>query len=168
MRTLRLATGLTTLLYMSSAMAAPLFSEPPSYLLTLPEQAYGSLSHTFADFYRATNFTPTVTNSYFSHSELYDFAGLPLAIAERNGFQLELFTQLYSQSSRAYLNLNQDQSLYGILRADLMEHPYDQWAGGIGIGVPINKYTSVRALASTQEIPGYGSANYAVGFEHHF
>ncbi|ALP39816.1 hypothetical protein [Aeromonas schubertii] len=151
---------------------APLAASPlvtlPGYLQQLPAQAYGELRRSFDDFYQATDFTPAITNSYFSDSELYDFVGVPLAITARNGFQLELFTQAYSLSNQSYLHLNQDQSLYGILRADLMGRQKDQLAAGVGIGIPLTASLSLRAIASTHELPGYGSSRYAIGMEWHF
>ncbi|ENY72259.1 hypothetical protein [Aeromonas diversa] len=153
-------------------LTAPLAASPlvsvPDYLQQLPAQAYGELKRSFDDFYRATNFTPAITNSYFRDSELYDFVGVPLAVTPRSGFQLELFAQAYSLSNQSYLHLNQDQSLYGILRADLMGRQKDQLAAGIGVGIPLTASLSLRAIASTHELPGYGSARYAIGMEWHF
>ncbi|MFM5464256.1 hypothetical protein ACET66_09370 [Aeromonas simiae] len=156
---------LTALLVTLPAAATP---TAPFYLLELPSQAYGALAGTFSHLYNATDFTPTITNSYFSHSDLYNFAGVPLAITARNGFQFELFGQLYSQSSQGYVHMSEDQSLYGVIRADLMGSQRNQIAGGAGLGVPLSPSLSLKAIASTNEIPGYGPANLAVGMEWHF
>lgn len=159
---LTLTTALVMLLGSGPLSAAPLFDQP-SYLRQLPEQTYSLLNRCFNDFYRATDFTPTISNSYFSRPDLYNFVALPLAITARNGFQFEVFGQLYSLAAQSYVHMSEDQSLYGTIRADLMGSRRDQVAVGTGIGYPLTPTLSLKALLSTNQIPGYGTANYAVG-----
>ncbi|WP_439843270.1 hypothetical protein [Aeromonas taiwanensis] len=142
--------------------------EVPDYLLRLPEQTYQLIERNFNTLYQQTDFPPQITNSYFNHSDLYRFAGIPLAITPQNGFQMEVFGQLYNKSSQIYAQMSQDLSLYRTLRVDMMGDQSDAIAIGMGLGIPISNRLTVKALASSNEIPGYGSANYAVGVEWHF
>jgi len=82
--------------------------EVPDYLLRLPEQTYQLIERNFNTLYQQTDFTPQITNSYFNHSDLYRFAGIPLAITPQNGFQMEVFGQLYNKSSQIYAQMSQD------------------------------------------------------------
>lgn len=142
--------------------------EVPDYLLRLPEQTYRLIERNFSTLYTQTDFTPQITNSYFNHSDLYRFAGIPLAITPQNGFQLEVFGQLYNKSSQIYTQMSQDLSLYRTMRTDIMGDQSDAIAIGMGVGMPLNARLTVKALASSNDIPGYGSANYAVGLEWRF
>lgn len=151
----------------SAAMAGVRF-EVPDYLLRLPEQTYQLIERNFNTLYAQTDFTPQITNSYFNHSDLYRFAGIPLAITPQNGFQMEVFGQLYNKSSQIYAQMSQDLSLYRTLRVDMMGDQSDKIAIGMGLGIPLSARLTVKALASSNEIPGYGSSNYAVGVEWHF
>lgn len=151
----------------STAMAGVRF-EVPDYLLRLPEQTYQLIERNFNTLYKQTDFTPQITNSYFSHSDLYRFAGIPLAITPQNGFQMEVFGQIYNKSSQIYAQMSEDLSLYRTLRVDMMGDQNDEIAVGMGLGIPLSANLTVKALASSNEIPGYGSANYAVGVEWHF
>jgi hypothetical protein len=54
------------------------------------------------------------------------------------------------------------------MRVDLMGNPNDQLAIGFGLGVPLSPQLTLKAIASGSDIPGYGSAKYAVGFEWHY
>lgn len=151
----------------ASAIAGVRF-EVPDYLLRLPEQTYQLIESNFSTLYKQTDFTPQITNSYFNHSDLYRFAGIPLAITPQNGFQLEVFGQLYNKSSQIYAQMSEDLSLYRTLRADMMGDQSDEIAIGMGLGIPLSASLTVKALLSSNEIPGYGSSNYAVGVEWHF
>lgn len=142
--------------------------EVPDYLLRLPEQTYQLIERNFSTLYQQTDFTPQITNSYFNHSDLYRFAGIPLAITPQNGFQMEIFGQLYNKSSQIYAQMSQDLSLYRTLRVDMMGDQSDEVAIGMGLGIPLGARLTLKALASSNEIPGYGSANYAIGMEWHF
>ena len=102
-----------------AALAGARF-EVPDYLLRLPEQTYRLIERNFSTLYQQTDFTPQITNSYFNHSDLYRFAGIPLAITPQNGFQMEVFGQLYNKSSQIYAQMSQDLSLYRTLRVDMM------------------------------------------------
>jgi presqualene diphosphate synthase len=154
--------GLTLLT--PTVFAAPRF-EVPEYLLQLPRQSYQLIQQSFRSLYQQTNFTPSITNSYFNYSDLYKFVGVPLAITPQAGFQLEVFGQLYNLASQSYVHMSQDMSLYRMLRADMIGNPNDQMAVGMGLGVPLSPMLTVKALASTNQIPGYGQANYALGIE---
>ncbi|MFG0832046.1 hypothetical protein ACF8OI_00600 [Aeromonas bivalvium] len=154
--------GLTLLT--PTALASPRF-ELPDYLLQLPRQSYLLMQESFSALYRKTDFTPAITNSYFNYSDLYKFAGLPIAITPQAGFQLEVFGQLYNLASQSYVHMSQDLSLYRMLRADMIGNPNDQIAVGMGLGIPLTPLLTFKALASTNQIPGYGQANYAMGFE---
>ncbi len=132
------------------------------------EQTYRLIERNFSTLYQQTDFTPQITNSYFNHSDLYRFAGIPLAITPQNGFQMEVFGQLYNKSSQIYAQMSQDLSLYRTLRVDMMGDQSDEIAIGMGLGIPLTTRLTVKALASSNEIPGYGSANYAIGMEWHF
>ena len=151
----------------SAAMAGVRF-EVPDYLLRLPEQTYRLIESNFSTLYQQTDFTPQITNSYFNHSDLYRFAGIPLAITPQNGFQMEVFGQLYNKSSQIYAQMSEDLSLYRTLRVDMMGDQTDEVAIGMGLGVPLSKRLTLKALVSSNEIPGYGSSNYAIGMEWHF
>ena len=59
-----------------AALAGARF-EVPDYLLRLPEQTYRLIERNFSTLYQQTDFTPQITNSYFNHSDLYRFAGIP-------------------------------------------------------------------------------------------
>ncbi|MFM5549687.1 hypothetical protein ACET8J_04875 [Aeromonas veronii] len=137
----------------------------PDYLARLPEQTYRIVEQNFNTLYQQTDFTPLITNSYFNGSHLYKFVGVPLAISAQSGFQLEVFGQVYNRASQAYMHLSEDMSLYRVMRVDLMGNPNDQLAIGFGLGVPIAPLLTLKAIASGSDIPGYGSAKYAVGFE---
>ena len=63
------------------------------------------------------------------------------------------------------MHLSEDMSLYRVMRVDLMGNPNDQLAIGFGLGVPITPLLTLKAIASGSDIPGYGSAKYAVGVE---
>ena len=158
--------GLLTLLPLV-ANAAYRF-DVPDYLARLPEQTYRIVEQNFNSLYQQTDFTPQITNSYFNHSDLYRFAGIPLAITPQNGFQMEIFGQLYNKSSQIYAQMSQDLSLYRTLRVDMMGDQSDEVAIGMGLGIPLSARLTLKALASSNEIPGYGSANYAIGMEWHF
>lgn len=151
----------------SASMAAVRF-DVPDYLLRLPQQTYQLIESNFNHLYQQTDFTPQITNSYFNHSDLYRFAGIPLAITPQNGFQMEIFGQLYNKSSQIYAQMSQDLSLYRTLRVDMMGDQSDEVAIGMGLGIPLGARLTLKALASSNEIPGYGSANYAIGMEWHF
>ncbi|ELM3615155.1 hypothetical protein RYR54_000756 [Aeromonas sobria] len=140
----------------------------PDYLARLPEQTYQIVEHNFSTLYQQTDFTPQITNSYFNDSNLYKFVGVPLVITAQAGFQLEVFGQVYNRASQAYTHLSQDMSLYRVMRVDLMGNPNDQLAIGFGLGVPLSPQLTLKAIASGSDIPGYGSAKYAVGFEWHY
>ena len=75
---------------------------------------------------------------------------------------------LYNKSSQIYAQMSQDLSLYRTLRVDMMGDQSDEIAIGMGLGIPLTTRLTVKALASSNEIPGYGSANYAIGMEWHF
>lgn len=160
-------TLVTCALLPQAALAGARF-EVPDYLLRLPEQTYRLIERNFSTLYQQTDFTPQITNSYFNHSDLYRFAGIPLAITPQNGFQMEVFGQLYNKSSQIYAQMSQDLSLYRTLRVDMMGDQSDEIAIGMGLGIPLTTRLTVKALASSNEIPGYGSANYAIGMEWHF
>lgn len=151
----------------SAAMAGEPF-KVPDYLQRLPEQTYRLIERNFNTLYAQTNFTPEITNSYFNHSDLYRFAGIPLAITAQNGFQMEVFGQLYNKSSQIYAQMSEDLSLYRTLRADMMGDQSDEIAIGMGLGIPLGTRLTVKALASSNDIPGYGSSNYAIGMEWRF
>ncbi|MFB2828426.1 hypothetical protein ACE1BS_02140 [Aeromonas jandaei] len=137
----------------------------PDYLARLPEQTYHIVEHNFNTLYQQTDFTPQITNSYFNESNLYKFVGVPLVISAQSGFQLEVFGQAYNRSSQAYMHLSEDMSLYRVMRVDLIGNPNDRLAIGFGLGIPVSPQLVLKAIASDSDIPGYGSANYAVGFE---
>ncbi len=166
MPSLRTLSGLLALL--------PLFAQGayrfdvPDYLARLPEQTYQIVAHSFNTLYEKTDFTPQITNSYFNDSPLYKFVGVPLAISAHSGFQLEVFGQAYNRASQAYVHLSEDMSLYRVMRVDLIGNPNDQLAIGFGLGVPFSSQLTLKAIVSNNDIPGYGSANYAVGFEWHY
>ena len=160
-------TLITCILLPSAAMAGSRF-EVPDYLLRLPEQTYQLIERNFNSLYQQTDFTPQIVNSYFNHSDLYRFAGIPLAITPQNGFQMEIFGQIYNKSSQIYAQMSQDLSLYRTLRVDMMGDQSDEVAIGMGLGIPLSSRLTLKALASSNEIPGYGSANYAIGMEWHF
>lgn len=155
--------GLLALLPLS-ANAAYRF-DLPDYLARLPEQTYRIVEHNFSTLYQQTDFTPQITNSYFNDSHLYKFVGVPLVISAQSGFQLEVFAQAYNRASQAYIHLSEDMSLYRVMRVDLMGNPNDQLAIGFGLGVPLTPLLTLKAIASGNEIPGYGSAKYAIGVE---
>ena len=139
--------------------------EVPDYLLRLPEQTYQLIERNFSTLYQQTDFTPQITNSYFNRSDLYNFVGVPLAITPQAGFQLEVFGQLYNRASQSYVHMSQDMSLYRMIRADMMGNTNDEVALGMGLGIPLTAQLTFKALLSSNEIPGYGAANYAIGFE---
>ncbi len=148
----------------SVSMAAVRF-DVPDYLLRLPQQTYQLIESNFNHLYQQTDFTPQITNSYFNRSDLYNFVGVPLAITPQAGFQLEVFGQLYNQSSQSYVHMSKDLSLYRMIRADVIGNPNDEVAIGLGLGIPLSARLTFKALLSSNEIPGYGAANYAIGFE---
>lgn len=90
---------------------------------------------------------------------------MPLAITPQAGFQLEVFGQLYNRASQSYVHMSQDMSLYRMIRADMMGNTNDEVALGMGLGIPLTAQLTFKALLSSNEIPGYGAANYAIGFE---
>ncbi|MFB2863128.1 hypothetical protein [Aeromonas sp. MdU4] len=137
----------------------------PDYLARLPEQTYQIVEHNFSTLYDQTDFTPQVTNSFFTDSNLYKFVGVPLAISEHAGFQFEVFGQAYNRASQAYMHMSEDMSLYRVLRVDLIGNPNDRLAIGFGLGIPLGSRMTLKAIASGNDIPGYGSAKYAIGFE---
>ena len=137
----------------------------PDYLALLPEQTYHIVEHSFSTLYQQTDFTPQVTNSYFSDSNLYKFVGVPLVISAQSGFQLEVFGQAYNRASQAYMHLSEDMSLYRVMRVDVMGNPNDRLAIGFGFGMPITPNLTLKAITSGSDIPGYGSAKYAAGVE---
>ena len=121
--------------------------------LRLPEQTYRLIEHNFSTLYQQTDFTPQITNSYFNHSDLYRFAGIPLAITPQNGFQMEVFGQLYNKSSQIYAQMSP--------RISPLSHP----AGGHdgdqatdrhrhGAQHPLTTRLTVKALASSNGDPG--------------
>ena len=116
--------------------------EVPDYLFRLPEQTYQLIERNFSTLYQQTDFTPQITNSYFNHSDLYRFAGIPLAITPQNGFQMEIFGQLYNKSSQIYAQMSQDLSLYRTLRVDMMGDQSDE----VAIGMVNSKTTAVRVI----------------------
>ncbi|MGN5136889.1 hypothetical protein ACTG15_01220 [Aeromonas sp. 164P] len=155
--------GLLTLLPLA-ANAAYRF-DMPDYLALLPEQTYHIVEHSFSTLYKQTDFTPQVTNSYFNNSNLYKFVGVPLVISAQSGFQLEVFAQAYNRASQAYMHLSEDMSLYRVMRVDVMGNPNDRLAIGFGFGMPITPELTLKAITSGSDIPGYGSAKYAIGVE---
>lgn len=158
---------LSLLLYSTlpaTSMASVRF-DVPDYLLELPQQTYAVIEGNFNRLYQHTDFTPQVTNSYFNRSDLYHFVGVPLTITAQSGFQLEVFGQLYNRASQSYVHMSQDMSLYRMIRADLIGNSNDQIAIGIGLGIPLAQQLTIKAIASSNDIPGYGAANYAIGLE---
>lgn len=140
----------------------------PDYLARLPQQTYRIVEQSFSTLYQKTDFTPQITNSYFNGSPLYQFVGLPLAISAQSGFQLEVFGQIYNRASQAYMHLSEDMSLYRVMRVDLMGNLNDRLAIGVGLGVPLSPQLTLKAIASGSDIPGYGSAKYAIGVEWYY
>mgnify|MGYP007088046421 CR=1 FL=1 len=132
-----------------AALAGARF-EVPDYLLRLPEQTYRLIEHNFSTLYQQTDFTPQITNSYFNHSDLYRFAGIPLAITPQNGFQMEVFGQLYNKSSQIYAQMSQDLSLYRTLRVDMMGDQSDEIA--IGMAADPDPTPAERLLQTEEEI----------------
>lgn len=63
------------------------------------------------------------------------------------------------------MHLSEEMSLYQVMRVDLMGNPNDRLAIGVGIGVPLTPLLTLKAIASGNDIPGYGSAKYAIGIE---
>ena len=140
----------------------------PDYLARLPEQTYQIVEQSFSTLYQQTDFTPQITNSYFNGSPLYKFLGVPLAMSAYSGFQIELFGQAYNQASQAYIHLSQDMSLYRVIQVNLMDSINDKLAIGLGFGIPLSPQLTLKAITSTSDIPGYGSAKYAIGVEWHY
>ncbi len=136
-----------------AALAGARF-EVPDYLLRLPEQTYRLIEHNFSTLYQQTDFTPQITNSYFNHSDLYRFAGIPLAITPQNGFQMEVFGQLYNKSSQIYAQMSQDLSLYRTLRVDMMGDQSDEIAIGMGLGIPPDNSPHRQGARLQQRDPG--------------
>ncbi|MFA7260817.1 MAG: hypothetical protein WC013_15065 [Aeromonas bestiarum] len=157
--------GLLVCSLLPSASMAGVRFDVPDYLLQLPQQTYQLIESNFSRLYQQTDFTPQITNSYFNRSDLYNFVGVPLAITPQAGFQLEVFGQLFNRASQSYVHMSQDMSLYRMIRADMMGNTNDEVALGMGLGIPLSPQLTFKALLSSNEIPGYGAANYAIGFE---
>jgi presqualene diphosphate synthase len=157
--------GLLVCSLLPSAGMAGVRFDVPDYLLQLPQQTYQLIESNFSRLYQQTDFTPQITNSYFNRSDLYNFVGVPLAITPQAGFQLEVFGQLFNRASQSYVHMSQDMSLYRMIRADMIGNTNDEVAIGMGLGIPLSPQLTFKALLSSNEIPGYGAANYAIGFE---
>ncbi|MGL5597295.1 MAG: hypothetical protein ACRDDA_04070, partial [Aeromonas sp.] len=115
--------GLLALLPLTS-LAASRF-DMPDYLARLPAQTYQIVEQNFNSLYQQTDFSPQISNSYFSDSQLYQFVAIPLVITAHAGFQFEIFGQAYNRASQAYMHLSEDMYLYRAIQVNLMANPND-------------------------------------------
>ncbi|BEU03071.1 hypothetical protein OAG1_18710 [Agarivorans sp. OAG1] len=138
----------------------------PSSLLRLSAEQFAVLGEIFEKTYQDTDFSPTLTNSYFSDSELYDMVAVPVVQTPFNSFRLELFSHIYDPKYSVYNQLHED-SVYHNLGQRQMSYLVDKTdiAVGLGFVAPLNEQMSMRTIISSHDIPGYGDSNFSVGLE---
>ena len=138
----------------------------PSSLLRLSAEQFAVLGEIFEKTYQDTDFSPTLTNSYFSDSALYDMVAVPVIQTPFNSFRLELFSHIYDPKYSVYNQLHED-SVYHNLGQRQMSYLVDKSdiAVGLGFVAPLNETMSMRTIISSHDIPGYGDSNFSVGLE---
>ncbi|MGY5453285.1 hypothetical protein ACVFI8_20420 [Agarivorans sp. MS3-6] len=138
----------------------------PSSLLRLSAEQFALLGDIFEKTYQDTDFSPTLTNSYFAKSELYDMVAVPIVQTPFNSFRIELFSHVYDPKYSVYNQLHED-SIYHSLGQRQMSYLVDKSdiAVGLGFVAPINQQLLMKTIVSSHEIPGYGDSNFSVGLE---
>ena len=138
----------------------------PSSLLRLSAEQFALLGDVFEKAYQDTDFSPTLTNSYFSNSQLYDMVAVPVIQTPFNDFRLELFSHIYDpkysvykqlSENSVYHNLGQRQLSYLTNKSDI--------AVGLGFVAPLNDKMSMKTILSSHDIPGYGDSKFSIGLE---
>ncbi|MDO6762088.1 hypothetical protein [Agarivorans sp. 1_MG-2023] len=157
---------------MTLCFSSPCFSSDehlslrPSSLLRLSAEQFALLGDIFEKTYEDTDFSPTLTNSYFSKSELYDMVAVPVIQTPFNSFRVELFSHIYDPKYSVYNQLHED-SIYHSLGQRQMSYLVDKTdiAVGLGFVAPLNDKVSMKTIVSSHDIPGYGDSNFSVGLE---
>ncbi|WP_427981841.1 hypothetical protein [Agarivorans sp.] len=138
----------------------------PSSLLRLSAEQFALLGDVFEKAYQDTDFSPTLTNSYFSNTQLYDMVAVPVIQTPFNDFRVELFSHIYDpkysvykqlSENSVYHNLGQRQLSYLTNKSDI--------AVGLGIVAPLNDTMSMKTILSSHDIPGYGDSKFSIGIE---
>ncbi|WP_432452961.1 MULTISPECIES: hypothetical protein [unclassified Agarivorans] len=138
----------------------------PSSLLRLSAEQFALLGHLFEQAYQKTDFSPTLTNSYFAESDLYELVAIPVVQTPFNSFRLELFSHIYDPKYSVYTQLHKDSIYHGLGRRQLAYlADKSEFAVGLGFVAPLSEYLSLKTIISNHDIPGYGDSKFSLGFE---
>jgi len=138
---------------------------PKGYISSLSAESLHGLNRAFSSLYEKTDVLPSVSRSYFHESSLYNLYALPLTLTpSNNGLQFEVFGQFYDQRYQPLCNMSRNAVLYPYMEKR-QNYEHTDLALGFGLGLEMSKDVSIKTLFSTGTIPGYGTANLAIGFE---
>ncbi|WP_026958718.1 hypothetical protein [Aliagarivorans taiwanensis] len=147
----------------------PYFHIWQSTFLRMGDKSFRTFYEAFQKAYEKTDFTPTLTNSFFDDTELYDVVGIPVAQTPLEGYQLELFAQLHDPRYSAYRAMGRDSVYYDIAERQLA-YKMDKTDIGVGLGfmTPLSPSVNLRSMISSHDIPGYGDSRFVLGLDMKF